>query len=93
MAELLTPKGYKSARDPLETQIAIKQVKDFFQQDLASSEANSYILNTNTHKFHFPFCKNVKDIKAKKKKYMAAGRSVLNRDMNRVGTASHKNKV
>lgn len=67
MAELLTPKGYKSALDPLETQIAIKQVKDFFQQDLASSEANSYILNTNTHKFHFPFCKNVKDIKAKKK--------------------------
>lgn len=36
MAELFIPKNYKSYLDPLETQIAIKAVKDFFQQDLAN---------------------------------------------------------
>jgi len=35
MNRLMIPKGYKSQIDPMETQRAIKKIKDFFQQELA----------------------------------------------------------
>lgn len=33
----------------------------------SKDESNVYILNTNTHKFHYPKCKSVKDMKDKNK--------------------------
>jgi len=35
MAQLITPKDYSPVISPLETQRAIKKIKDYFQQELA----------------------------------------------------------
>ena len=35
MAELIKPNNYNSAINPMETQRAIKKIKDYFQQELA----------------------------------------------------------
>ena len=35
MSELIKPEGYKSLLSPLETQRAIKKIKDYFQSELA----------------------------------------------------------
>ncbi len=35
MSKLITPEGYRSLLDPLETQRAIKKIKDYFQQEIA----------------------------------------------------------
>lgn len=35
MSKLIIPEGYKSALDPMETQRAIKKIKDYFQSELA----------------------------------------------------------
>lgn len=35
MGKLILPKGYKSPLGVMETQRAIKKIKDFFQQELA----------------------------------------------------------
>ena len=35
MTELITPKDYSPVISPLETQRAIKKIKDYFQQELA----------------------------------------------------------
>ena len=36
MEHLITPAGYKPVLDLRETQVAIKEIKDFFQRELAS---------------------------------------------------------
>ena len=35
MEHLITPAGYKPVLDLRETQVAIKEIKDFFQRELA----------------------------------------------------------
>ena len=35
MSELILPEGYKALLNPLETQRAIKKIKDYFQSELA----------------------------------------------------------
>ena len=35
MSNVIIPEGYQSILDPVETQRAIKKVKDYFQQELA----------------------------------------------------------
>ena len=35
MSQLITPKDYSPVISPLETQRAIKKIKDYFQQELA----------------------------------------------------------
>ncbi|MDD7511734.1 MAG: aspartate--ammonia ligase [Peptostreptococcaceae bacterium] len=35
MAELIIPKGYRPVLEPIETQRAIKKIKDYFQQEIA----------------------------------------------------------
>lgn len=39
-----------------------------------------YVLNTNTKKFHYPFCDSVQDMKEKNKRYFAGDREDIIRD-------------
>lgn len=44
-----------------------------------ASSASTYILNTNTHKFHYPSCSSVSDMKAKnKKEYSGTREEIIN---------------
>lgn len=42
-----------------------------------SEQAQTYILNTNTHRFHYPDCPSVSDIKEKNKKVVEASREEI----------------
>lgn len=42
--------------------------------DSVSSEAATYILNTNTKKFHYPYCSSVNDMKEKNKREFTGNR-------------------
>lgn len=58
--------------------IKFKTEKSSSENDTAvatnSSDVNTYILNTNTHKFHFPLCRSVKDMKEKNKEEFVGSR-------------------
>lgn len=43
-------------------------------QDAAPVAQNTYVLNTNTHKFHDPSCSSVKQMKDKNKKVVTSTR-------------------
>lgn len=48
--------------------------------DSVSSEATTYILNTNTKKFHYPYCSSVNDMKEKNKQEFTGSRDdVINK--------------
>lgn len=46
-------------------------------QDAAPVAQNTYVLNTNTHKFHYPSCGSVKQMKDKNKKVVTSTRDEI----------------
>ena len=42
-----------------------------------NTSAQQYVLNTNTKKFHYPYCRSVKDMKEKNKKYVTMTRQEI----------------
>ena len=53
MEHLITPAGYKPVLDLRETQVAIKEIKDFFQRELAKQ------LNLTVCPHRFLYCRNL----------------------------------
>ncbi len=47
------------------------------QEQPATSEAHDYVMNTNTHKFHYPDCSSVKKMSAKNKQEVHCTRDEL----------------
>lgn len=45
--------------------------------ETASAETRTYVLNTNTHKFHYPDCQSVSDMKEKNKKIVEGTRDEI----------------
>lgn len=52
----------------VESEHAQQQSSDSDKQDSDTAQQATYILNTNTHKFHYPTCSSVDDMKEKNKK-------------------------
>ncbi len=44
------------------------------KEDTTEQKTQDYVLNTNTHKFHYPECDSVKDMKEKNKKFVTSTR-------------------
>ena len=44
------------------------------KEDTTEQKTHDYVLNTNTHKFHYPECDSVKDMKEKNKKFVTSTR-------------------
>lgn len=57
----------------------VEEVKESNEENISATqeEGTTYILNTNTHKFHYPSCSSVDDMKAKNKQEYQGNREDL----------------
>lgn len=53
------------------------EIKTESQEDTSVSDSATYILNTNTHKFHYPTCSSVSDMAEKNKKVSSESRDEI----------------
>ena len=67
----------QSAADKSGTQQAAVQTESVKETSAPVSTGTEYILNTNTKKFHYPFCSSVKQMKASNKKEYTGSRDDL----------------